>query len=187
MSRRNNKKAQKQTEKRKCNAMLQDCMVEIQAEAYYRAFKKIEQEKMEIKEQVEERKEKWYISLLFALNILFFPWSINKRFNVNNQIYDSVLVFFVSGVLYVIGTFMWLLGIYTIIAEIIEMLKVEITNNLVILFLFGMLFHFFGVIFILAGVAFYKERDSSKIYAYSASVIALISCVVGIIALIKMK
>lgn len=162
-------------------------MIEIQTEAYYRAFKKIEREKTELKEPAEERKNKWYINILFVLNILLFPWKIHKRFDVNNQIYDSVLVFFVSGVLYIIGTFMWVLGIYTIISEIIEMIKVEITNTLMLLLSFGFLFHFLGVMFILAGVAFYRERDSSKIYAYSASIIALISCVVGIIALIKMK
>lgn len=42
-----------------------------------------------------------------------------------------------------------------------------------------------GSIFILAGSAFSKEIDSNKIYAYSASVIALISCMISIIALLK--
>ena len=43
-----------------------------------------------------------------------------------------------------------------------------------------------GSIFILAGGEFEKETDSNKIYAYSASIIALVSCIVSIIALLKM-
>ena len=40
-----------------------------------------------------------------------------------------------------------------------------------------------GSIFILAGGEFEKETDSNKIYSYSASIIALVSCIVSIIAL----
>ena len=43
-----------------------------------------------------------------------------------------------------------------------------------------------GSIFILAGGEFEKETDNNKIYAYSASIIALVSCIVSIIALLKM-
>lgn len=40
-----------------------------------------------------------------------------------------------------------------------------------------------GSILFLGGKEFSKENDSNKIYAYSACIIALISCVVGIITL----
>lgn len=43
---------------------------------------------------------------------------------------------------------------------------------------------FWGSIFIEVGEEFGKETDRNIIYAYSASIIALISCVVSIIALI---
>lgn len=43
---------------------------------------------------------------------------------------------------------------------------------------------FLGSTFVLAGEEFGKETDSNKIYAYSASIIALISSVVGIIAML---
>lgn len=42
----------------------------------------------------------------------------------------------------------------------------------------------FGSTFVLAGGEFEKETDSNKIYAYSASIIALISCIVSIIAML---
>lgn len=42
-----------------------------------------------------------------------------------------------------------------------------------------------GSIFILAGNAFGKETNSEKIYAYSASILALISCIVSILALMR--
>ena len=37
---------------------------------------------------------------------------------------------------------------------------------------------------IISGRAFNEEQDSMKIYAYSASIIALVSCIVSIVALI---
>lgn len=42
-----------------------------------------------------------------------------------------------------------------------------------------------GSLMVLSGRAFREEQDSMKIYAYSASIIALISCVVSIVALLR--
>lgn len=53
------------------------------------------------------------------------------------------------------------------------------------MFFIGIFLFFFGGIFIIAGDGFSKERDSNKIYAYSAGILALISCVVSIISLVQ--
>lgn len=41
-----------------------------------------------------------------------------------------------------------------------------------------------GSIFILAGKTFEKEVESNKIYAYSASIFALVSCIIAVITMI---
>ena len=66
-------------------------IVEIYTEAYYRALKRIEKEKIvnEIKE--EKRMYKWYEKILLMLNVIICPWKLSKRFSINNQICDNVL------------------------------------------------------------------------------------------------
>jgi cation transport ATPase len=94
----------------------QEKMIEIQAEAYYKALKRIEGEKANAdKQRIEKKKDKWYENVLFVLNVLFCPWIINKKFNVSNQIYDSILVLVVSGVLCFTGGFMWFFGLCAIV------------------------------------------------------------------------
>lgn len=54
-------------------------MIEIQSEAYYRALKRIEDEKNEAdKEMAEKKKWKWYDKVLFLLNVIIFPWSFDS-------------------------------------------------------------------------------------------------------------
>lgn len=58
----------------------QEKMIEIQAEAYYRALKRIEAEKTKDDEQKHEKKKyKWYENILFVVNVLFWPWKINNK------------------------------------------------------------------------------------------------------------
>ena len=56
-------------------------IVEIYTEAYYRALKRIEKEKIvnEIKE--EKRMYKWYEKILLMLNVIICPWKLSKRFD----------------------------------------------------------------------------------------------------------
>lgn len=188
MNRRNKKKSNKQVKRNQCSFILSDHMIEIQAEAYYRALKKMEQEKME-QEKMEsqvlvgnKKKKKWYANVLFALNIIFFPWKINKHFNINNQIYDSILVFFVSGGLQMIGGVIWLVGIFAIIYDIYKVIVHGAFDTIFPILFIAFLMLLIGSIFTLSGDKFSQETDSNKIYAYSASIIALISCAVSIIS-----
>lgn len=97
MSRRKTKRQKQQIVKYESNNISQEQMIEIQAEAYYRALKRIEDEKTKEDEQKpERRKYKWYEEVLFCINVFFWPWKINKRFSVSNKIYDSIPVMFVS-------------------------------------------------------------------------------------------
>lgn len=181
MNKRNVKK--KQVIKYECSNISKEDMIEIQTEAYYRALKKIENEKN--REKI-KKKEKYYKyeEMIFIINVLFWPWKINKRFRVNNQIYDSVLVLFVSVALYIIGFIMWIIGIGGTLYMIYKVVKLDINNIAFNIFPWEFISILLGSTFILAGEEFSKETDSNKIYAYSASILALISCVVCIVALI---
>lgn len=186
MCKRNKKKLQRQNVNYVYHNISKDCMIQIHTEAYYKALKKIEQEKTDSNESVtEKKKEKWHTRLFFVLNVLFCPWIISKRFKLNKGIYDSILIFLVSGALVIIGTFMWLFGIYLFAYGIWQMIKVGISNDLVAVSFIGMFLFFLGSVFVLASKEFSDEMDSNKIYAYSACIIALVSCVASIITLLK--
>lgn len=187
MSRRKTKKHKQQIVKYESNNISQEQMIEIQAEAYYRAFKRIEDEKSKEDEQKpERRKYKWYEEVLFCINVFFWPWKISKRFSVSNKIYDSIPVMFVSGVLRFVGGFLWLAGLVGLGAEVYSLLIGKIISNYLVTCSISLVLLPLGSIFILAGGAFEKETDSNKIYAYSASIIALVSCIVSILALLGM-
>ncbi len=189
-----NKKKKEQIIRYIGNDISQEQMIDIQAEAYYRALMKVEKEKNdEVNKKNEEnkkneqneqkKKHKLYQEILFVINVVFWPWKINKKFHVGNGIYDSLLVLFVALVLYFCGFIMWLAGIIIILYAIYTIAKLGIDG--INIFLWSLISMLIGSTFILAGKEFSKETDSNKIYAYSASIIALISCVIGVISMIK--
>lgn len=168
------------------NHMSKENLIEIQAEAYYRALKRIEDERLKEDDQKPAKKKYTRVeTFLFIFNFLFWPWKINKKFTINNRVYDGILIMFVSGVLYVIGFLLWLVGMLEVINVIRQVVTIGITENLVSIWGIAFFLLLFGSVFTLAGREFEKETDSNRIYAYSASIIALISCVVSIITLVK--
>lgn len=187
MSRRKTKKQKQQIVKYESSNISQEQMIEIQAEAYYRALKRIEDEKSKEDEQKQEiPKKKWHERILFFLNVCLWPWKINKRFNVSNRIYDSIPVMFVSFVLCLTGGIMWFVGMVGLVTAVYNLILYRVFKDIVGAGSFSLVIFLLGAIFILAANAFEKETDSNKIYAYSASIIALVSCIVSIIALVGM-
>ena len=185
MSRRKTKKQKQQIVKYESSNISQEQMIEIQAEAYYRALKRIEDEKAKADEQKPEE-HKWYVKILFFLNVCLWPWKVNKRFSVSDQIYDSIPVMFVSFVLRFTGGIMWFVGMVSLVMAVYNLIVYRVFKDIVGAGLFSLIMLLFGAIFILAAGAFEKETDSNKIYAYSASIIALVSCIISIIALVGM-
>lgn len=185
MSKRNKKKSKSQIVNYEYNSISQDCMIEIQAEAYYRALKRIEQEKSELEVPVRDKKiTQWYLKILLVLNVFFWPWRINKCFRINDRIYDNILVAFVSTVLQGFGGIMWLIGIIGTIYDVYKIITMGVSVILIIFFVITMFIIFIGSTFVISGDKFSQESDSFKIYAYSASIIALVSCVVSVIAML---
>lgn len=143
-------------------SMSKEQIIEIYEEAYYRALKRIDEENESHKITEERRKYKWYEKVLLVMNFLFWPWNIDKKYNVNSQMYDSVLVIVTSMMLLAIGGIMWIIGlggsfwaIYKIIT--LKMIK-EVVDTIGIIVIFLTL----GSSFVLAGKSFEKEMESSK-------------------------
>ena len=187
MSKRKAKRNKEKIIKYDGNNLSQEQMIEIQAEAYYKALKRIEDEKCKSNEQnLEKRQYKWYEKILFFLNACLWPWKINKRFSVSNRIYDSIPVLFVSGILRVAGGCMWLVGLVGFVSGLYSLVMHKGLSDSLGIGVIALILLLLGSIFILAGGEFEKETDSNKIYAYSASIIALVSCIVSIVALMGM-
>ncbi len=110
----------------------------------------------------------------------------NVIYALCNRIYDSIPVMFVSGVLRIVGGFIWLVGLVGLGAGIYSLIIRKVINEFFVTGSISFAMLLLGSVFILAGGAFEKETDSNKIYAYSASILALVSCIVSIIALLGM-
>lgn len=185
MSKRKNQKQNQQIIKYESKNFSQEKMIEIQAEAYYRALKRIENEKTKADKKMPERtKVKWYENLLLLLNICLWPWKINKRFPINERIYDGIPIIFVVTILRLTGILMWLGGIGNLVITIYNLFMHKIFKDIIVI-LCSVVVSLFGSFFIMSASTFEKETDNNKIYAYSASIIALVSCIVSIITLYK--
>lgn len=157
----------------------QEKMIKIQAEAYYRVIKQIESEKEIENKHTEVRKYKWYENILFVINALLWPWKIHKNFQLKDNIYDNVLVVFISIIMQILGAVLWLFGIIIILSIFF------INNNDIITTVAFAIFSLtFGSMFILAGGQFSEEKDSNRIYAYSSCMLALVGCIIAIVAII---
>lgn len=162
-------------------------LLNICEEAHYRALKKIIDEQKN-DEKTEETKKvighrKWYEEVLFFINIFLCPWKTNKKFQINDKIYDGILVFFVSAILEVSGTLIWGVGLLTASVNIFTQIKEGSYIGIIESLGLGALSLVFGSLLILSGKEFSKVTDSNKIYAYSASLIALISCIITLLSL----
>ena len=112
------------------------------------------------------------------LNIFFFPWVMLGKRGLKKQIYDELLVIPISSLLQVGGTVAWLTGAGGVFLSIIKKIQFNVNSCLVFLLL-----QLLSSIMIVSGKAFGEERDSTIIYAYSASFLALVSCIVSIVAI----
>lgn len=158
-------------------------IIEMQAEAYYRALKRVEEEKKREEQALYSKvKLKWYESILYFVNVLICPWRLVKRFSVKERTYDLWLVWAVSFALKVVGMFLWGAGFIATVYGVIRMIILRLYMERVGLCLIGVSAWLFGSITILAGKTFEKEYDGNRIYAFSACVLAILSCVLSVVA-----
>lgn len=154
----------------------------MQAEAYYRALKRIEAQK-EIKNPESSvqltRKEQ----ILYIINFFFFPFKIFGKVKLKKEIYNLSIVFATSFIMELVGTAAWLGGLCGIPYLI---LKGELPFDIAIIAM-GILLIFIGSMLIIGVRSFEKEEDSNKIYAFTASFLALASLCVSIVTLLIEK
>ena len=109
---------------------------------------------------------------------------IIKKDQVSSKIYDSILVFIVSYTLMGIGSVLWLLGVIAVVNALRNILYISL-SRVIYSILLGIVCNFFGSLTVVSGKKFEDELDSNRIYAFSASIFALISCIAGILAILK--
>ena len=162
----------------------QEKMIDIQAEAYYIALKKIEEENKH-KELNKTTQYKWYEKIFLILNIYLFPIHISKKFSINKYIYETAYVLIISSLIRSIGTIGWIIGIYNFIFKTMcAIIENGMNIETIYTILFSICFVVFGSILIISANVFEKEEDSNRIYAYSASILALFSFCISVLTLI---
>lgn len=162
--------------------MSEEKMIEIQAEAYYRAMKRIEEEK-EKQESPQKTKRSVCETILYLLCFTVCPRTASKRFELKNS-YDSLLVIIISGAFFLVGYFLRLAGVISIVISCFPNVPL---GSILERFQFvgiGLIALLYGSIFVIAGDEFSGEKNSNKIYGYSASIIALAGCVISVIAIV---
>lgn len=164
-----------------------EALINIHTEAYYRALKKVKENNIKELNEKEQMQYKPIQKLLIMLNVIFCPWRLSKKFILNGQIYDGFLVVAVSGIMEVSGVFVWMLGglgaAWIVLCEIMTKGELEGYKIIVTVIIIILLF-MIGSLLYISGKSFEKEKDSNRIYAYSASIFALISCVISIVSII---
>lgn len=148
-------------------------------DSFYLAIKRYENEK-EIKAKSDKEKKKPK-TILLALKLLFMPWSLGKE--VVDNAYDVLLTMVISAILDLLGLLLWVSGFAI---PVIRIISSGFWNEGTLKFIgMGIILIMFGSITIVSGKAFSNEKDSAKIHAFSASIFALLGCIIAIIALLK--
>lgn len=161
-------------------------LTEIYAEAYYRALKRIEHERnVEQEQKLCKVKKPWYSWVFFWMNIFLFPFKLNKRIKFSGQLYDGLLVVIISTILETFGALVWFCGVANLVRGCYCAFTIEVSPTQILKLIISAVLIFYGSFLVLVGKQFGKETESNKIYAYSASVLALVGCIVSIIALLK--
>lgn len=165
--------------------------VEMQAEAYYRALKRLDEEKAERSREEAQSvvKKKWYVKMKEFLIIVFLPLIATKRLKEKKSLYNSILSLCVTIALEGIGSILWIFGISGIFVCAkkfvyeIGLGMLTICGNLLCVALFFVVM-IMGAFFFVSGDSFSNETDNYKIWSFSASCLALVGCIISVVALI---
>ena len=159
--------------------------IKLYAEALYLALKKYDEESKAnsyniIKDTDEKEKSR---QVRTALRIVFLPFLSNKKIITQGKIYIELLGCIVSIVISLLGWIIWLAGILVIIASSVNINNIGLFRTLIFVFM-GIVLLVIGGSTIFAGRKLEEEGDSTDIYAYTSSIIALLSFILAIIALV---
>lgn len=182
--RKKNKKEKNKSET--YNAFSRKELIDIHAEAYYKALKKIEAEKEAT--VVEESKPIKSNGMVIKrmLRVFIAPFSVKIGVSNENDITNSVFSFISSFVISVIGYCLWSGGIFCLICLLwyyFNNFNVEMLWKIGIIILGLVDAIVLGAMFIVAGKELDREKDGTKIMVYAANTLALVGVVIAIISL----
>ena len=160
-------------------------MVRIQEEAYYRALKRIEQEKeqestIEEKNMIKTGTLNYYLKFFFYMFII--PNKAQEKLGLNCRTYDVLLSIFVAYSLKLLGYTVRIVAVLFAVVAFYKGVSLFVGLNVVCITIALLVI---GSLLVISGSEFEKQQDSNSIYAYSASFIALISLIVSIISITK--
>ncbi|MCI2046879.1 MAG: hypothetical protein LKJ90_04095 [Faecalibacterium sp.] len=150
--------------------------IEIQAEAYYKALKRMESEK--IAKEPTQKLSQWEGGWLVAKAIIW-PFHVSKKFSVEKAP-DLLLSTIVITILYVIGFVLWMGGIGTIAIAFLH--NAELAQR-AFTFIIGLCFLLFGSEFILSAKGVDKIEESFKIESYASGMMGTLAMIVALISL----
>lgn len=180
--RRNNIEKKEICAYQKCNFSKEE-MIEIYSEAYYRAAKRLEAENNSKEEDNTAKTKAGVINkILYFANIIFFPFHIRKCFKGKGKYADSIIVVVLSWLFMLVGISLWLGSWVCIILVFADTNKNLVQKSYEILIYIFLIF--FGAIFYQAEREISNEQDSYKLYAYTSCLMAIISVIIAIVALI---
>lgn len=180
--RRNNIEKKEICAYQKCNFSKEE-MIEIYSEAYYRAAKRLEAENNSKEEDNTAKTKAGVINkILYFANIIFFPFHIRKCFKGKGKYADSIIVVVLSWSFMVIGISLWV-GSWICIIRAIGSSDKSLSQKCYEISIYVLLI-FFGAIFYQAEKEIFNEQDSYKLYAYTSSLMAIISVIIAIVALV---
>lgn len=163
------------------NFSINDC-VEIQTEAYYRALKRIENEKSSNNHKIgNAHLSKKELASLF-INVLFRPKHIQKI--GKTHIADSLLSLFMSLFFDLIGYSIRVIAAILIFYNIVVLITSGINTSSLIFIVFGIFLVMFGGFFNASSKEIENEKNYEKLYAYSASIMAVFAVIISAITLI---
>jgi hypothetical protein len=151
--------------------------IEIQAEAYYRAIKRIEAEHASCPAKPNPT---WKERFSIAFAVFLSPKSLVKR---KNNLADSLLNVIVSTTLDAIGFFLRAIAVASLLFGLFNLPENKILYFFYIIIDLGLIMA--GGMFRAASMEIELERDNDKLYAYSASLMATLAVLISIIALLK--
>lgn len=159
--------------------------VELQAEAYYKAIKRIEDEKTKVDNVVEERKSSFWQDIKFVGNIIFLPRKAKEKYDLRNDMTNGIFSMFSSVIMWVIGCFVRLAILFVLLIDVCSV--INNTMHISYAFVDFLICIFLAIIasmFILSSEEIAKERDRDRTMSYTSNILAMISVVLAIVALV---
>lgn len=169
-------------------------LIEIQAEAYYRALKQIDKENHSLEKfvainQEEQRTKKQ--NLLLFLKLIFIPRKLSAELK-SSSFADNFLSFLVSIIIGTIGAGLRLCALLLPFVGILKLYidcvatSADISMWIAALdyFAFSILLALFGSLFTITGEELSKMKDTEKLYAYTSGIMGALALIVAVISML---